>query len=160
MKRNEHIKPLSRDHHFGLLFCWKIRQGLRHKISNERIRQYVLYFWDQHLLQHFHAEEAILFIERNDPYCQRAISEHREIEQLIDDIRLHAADAKQLELAATRLDDHIRFEERELFPHLESRLTTEQLIIIGAALQELHSTGSDNESYSDEFWAKPVAGNH
>ncbi len=158
MKRNEHIKPLSRDHHFGLLFCWKIRQGLKHKINSQRIGQYALHFWDQDLHRHFRAEEAILFIERNDPYCQRAINEHREIEQLLKNIRTTPAEANLLELLATKVDDHIRFEERELFPHLENRLTAEQLTIIGAALQELHSCPGD-DSYSDEFWINPAVAN-
>ncbi len=152
MKRNEHIKPLSRDHHFGLLFCWKIRQGLKYKINSERIGQYALYFWDQDLHRHFRAEEAILFIERNDSYCQRAINEHREIEQLLKNIRTTPAEANLLELLATKVDDHIRFEERELFPHLENSLTPEQLTIIGSALRELHSS-RNTENYSDEFWS-------
>jgi hypothetical protein len=32
IKRNKHLKWLSRDHHFGLLACWKIRQGLKIKL--------------------------------------------------------------------------------------------------------------------------------
>lgn len=155
MKRNEHIKPLSRDHHFGLLFCWKIRQGLLHKISSERISKYAAHFWAGELHRHFQAEEAILFIERNDPYCQRAINEHREIEQLIENIRNTPADTRLLELLATRVDDHIRFEERELFPHLEQKLTAGQLTIIGAALKELHAAPAD-DCYADEFWVKPA----
>ncbi|MFT3677623.1 MAG: hemerythrin domain-containing protein [Chitinophagaceae bacterium] len=158
MKRNEHIKPLSRDHHFGLLFCWKIRQGLRHKINTERISKYVLHFWAGELHRHFRAEEAILFIERDDLYCQRAINEHREIEQLIENIRHTPAETGRLEQLATKLDDHIRFEERELFPHLEHKLTTEQLTIIGAALKELHASPAD-DCYADEFWVNPATTN-
>ena len=29
IKRSEYLKPLSRDHHQGLLLCWKIRTGLK-----------------------------------------------------------------------------------------------------------------------------------
>lgn len=35
MKRNENLVPLSRDHHFGLLCCWKIRQGIKKEVSQE-----------------------------------------------------------------------------------------------------------------------------
>lgn len=34
MKRNENIVLLSRDHHFGLLCAWKIRQGLKKKLKS------------------------------------------------------------------------------------------------------------------------------
>ncbi len=61
IKRNENMVPLSRDHHFGLLFCWKIRQGLKAKIDLERIRKYILHFWKSHLEQHFKEEETLLF---------------------------------------------------------------------------------------------------
>ena len=28
LKRNPNLVPLSREHHYGLLFCWKLKQGL------------------------------------------------------------------------------------------------------------------------------------
>jgi hypothetical protein len=59
--RNEHIKRLSRKHHFSLLFCWKIRQGLKNNLQPERICEYVQYFWNQNLQQQFREEEKILF---------------------------------------------------------------------------------------------------
>jgi len=39
IKRNEALKPLSRDHHHGLLLCWKIRQGIKLNIEPERIKK-------------------------------------------------------------------------------------------------------------------------
>ncbi|NCT95599.1 MAG: hemerythrin domain-containing protein, partial [Chitinophagaceae bacterium] len=116
MKRNEQIVPLSRDHHAGLLFCWKIRQGIRNQTETERIRQYVLYFWQEHLKTHFREEEELLFSTTTDVLIGRAISEHRILEnrirQVIDNKQINDT---LLEEIADLTDNHIRFEERILF---------------------------------------------
>jgi len=44
IKRNEALKPISRDHHHALLLGWKIRQGIKNKIPAERIKKYVIGF--------------------------------------------------------------------------------------------------------------------
>ena len=54
-----------------------------------------------------------------------------------------------LELADT-VEDHIRYEERVLFPHLQQELSNEQLEIIGE--QIVDEPLADN--YEDEFWKK------
>lgn len=153
MKRNEHIIPLSRDHHFGLLFCWKIRQGVKRNVETERIRRYVAYFWDHHFRQHFHEEETILFILKDDPYCRRAQEEHRAIEQLVKDIAQPDTGFDRLQSLADMVDRHIRYEERELFPYLEQALTEDQLNVIGRELQQLHAENATDD-FKDEFWIK------
>lgn len=151
MKRNEHIVTLSRDHHFGLLFCWKIRQGLKNRTETERLTRYVDYFWSNHLRDHFEQEETILFIPENDPNCLRAKEEHRSIEKLIGAIIAQNSGTEMLEELADKINVHIRFEERELFPYLESVLTPGQLENIGNELQKAHQE-SQTDNYEDEFW--------
>ena len=151
MKRNVHIIPLSRDHHHGLLFCWKIRQGINRNASPERVQSYVDYFWKQHLLQHFHDEEKILFLDRKNALCQTAIAEHRQIEELVRKLSSSKPDKAQLLRLADLIHDHIRFEERELFPWLESELSIAELAEIGGKLQESHSANK-GDSFCDEFW--------
>jgi hemerythrin HHE cation binding domain protein len=58
--------------------------------------------------------------------------------------------AALLEEYATRLNDHIRYEERVLFPYMEENLSEEQLTEIGKNLSADPHT--EEESYSDEFW--------
>ena len=53
IKRRKELVPLSRDHHNGLLLCWKIRTGIRTEIDYTRISQYVLYFFEHDLKEHF-----------------------------------------------------------------------------------------------------------
>lgn len=152
MKRHESMVALSRDHHFGLLFCWKIRQGIRKLVSPERMQSYVQYFWDRHLRQHFEEEEGILFAALQDDLCHRAISEHNSIRQLTEKI-IHIAPVlpDQLSLLADSIDRHIRFEERILFPHLEQKLSGDILADIGIRLTLLHEA-QPKDNYADEFW--------
>ncbi|KIC95484.1 hemerythrin domain-containing protein [Flavihumibacter solisilvae] len=153
MKRNENIVPLSRDHHDGLLFCWKIRQGIKYGVSIERIQAYVKYFWDNHLEQHFEEEETLLFAGLQDKLVNQAVAEHGKLKRLIDVVVSPAAHPAQLITLANTLDDHIRFEERVLFPHLEKVLSGDRLADLGKQLQQIHHT-NEKENYTDEFWVK------
>ena len=77
IKRSEHIAVLSRDHHAGLLFCWKIKEGLKHAVDLQRINQYVKYFWEGHLQEHFREEETLLFSKLDDELTNRAKRDHK-----------------------------------------------------------------------------------
>ncbi|RYY14781.1 MAG: hemerythrin domain-containing protein [Chitinophagaceae bacterium] len=152
MKRHESIVLLSREHHFGLLFCWKIRQGIKKQVLPERMQSYVKYFWDNHLLKHFVEEETILFTASQDDLVSQAIADHRHIRQLVEDTNLgKPVKPEQFKSIADALDDHIRFEERVLFPHLEKELPEIKLIELGNRLQQLHQAPED-DNYVDEFW--------
>lgn len=150
MKRHESIIPLSRDHHSGLLCCWKIRQGIKNNISPERILSYIQYFWNYHLKEHFEEEEKLLFVTIQNELIERAINEHRELKVYIDSLRPAAPPDKFLQFVQL-LDDHIRFEERVLFPYIEKTLPEEQLVFIGRQLHEIHSVVK-TDNYEDEFW--------
>ena len=153
MKRDSNIIPLSRDHHYGLLFCWKVRQGINMGIDPDRIRLYVLDFWKTHLEQHFREEETLLFQDVPDPLCLRAIEEHRRIHDLVVTIRDGGGWVKtNYTMLADLLDKHIRFEEREVFPFLEQRLTAERLTEVGVQLNRLHEQPAD-DLYEDAFWS-------
>ena len=151
MKRNVNIIPLSKDHHHGLLFCWKIRQGINLHAAPARVQTYVDYFWKEHLEQHFREEEDILFLNRENALCERAIREHRQIETLVKKLGSSIPEKAGLRHLADLVHDHIRFEERELFPYLESNLSNTELEEIGIKLQQLH-TGKQGDCYRDEFW--------
>lgn len=150
MKRHEGIVKLSRDHHQGLLFCWKIRQGIKLNIPVERMIPYVPYFWEHHLLQHFSEEEEILFVGINDDLIKKALLDHHEIKELMQP-GATITTVEKLNEIADKVDQHIRFEERTLFPHLEKVLTEEVLESIGNKLSLQHQNHAKDE-YKDEFW--------
>ena len=149
MKRDKNIVPLSQDHHFGLLSGWKIKQGIKKNISYERIKNYINYHWDNSQSFHFDEEEKILFPYSDDELTQRALDEHKEIRELLKTLN-KVEDFELLILYADKVTEHIRFEERVLFPHLENILTEEQLAEVGKKLNEIHHHAEDE--YHDEFW--------
>src|SRR5215469_4060165 len=138
IRRNKNIVSLSQDHHAGLLFCWKIRQGLKHEIDPGRIKAYVHYFWQHHLRPHFKEEEAFLFILPDNPGIARAKDEHYRIGVVVEAILTGPSEEalRLLPALADTVDNHIRFEERELFPHLEKQLSETQLESIGRHINE------------------------
>lgn len=150
MKRDANIIPLSRDHHYGLLFCWKIRQGLSKHVDLSRIQRYVQHFWEHHLQEHFAEEETILFRGCADPLCLEAREQHSHIRRLVATIRRSGTyiDTSYRTLAK-QLEEHIRFEERQVFPFLEQKLSKDQLTAVGAGLNHVRSA---DDTYTDQFW--------
>lgn len=154
MKRHSGLVALSRDHHTGLLFCWKIRQGIAKQIAHERMLSYVRYFWRQHLKVHFEEEERLLFAPFRDELVEQAIKEHGEIRQMIEAVDAVAAvERDQLSALADAVDNHIRFEERVLFPHLEKAISEEKLQSLATMFEQLHAD-RDKDDYADMFWVK------
>jgi hemerythrin-like domain-containing protein len=154
IKRNENIVKLSQDHHASLLFCWKLRQGVKFNASFETMKKYVQYFWDHHFSFHFKEEEEFLFAPVTDEQVQKALDDHQEIKIFIEQINETGTEDEQdvlLELADL-VDSHVRYEERILFPHLEKTLSDEQLKEIG---KQISKTPVKDE-FSDQFWIRPT----
>ncbi len=151
MKRNINLQELSKDHHQGLLLCWKIRQGIKRTIETDRIAAYCRYFFDNHLLSHFKEEEEHVFacMPDTNPLKRQVLSEHQELRQAFKALSAKQSVENLLSLA-NLLEAHIRFEERTLFPHMEQALTDEQLNSIGVKLRTIHQPFTD--THADEFW--------
>lgn len=148
IKRHEALKALSREHHHGLLLSWKIREGLKRDIDPARIKRYTDWFWNAHLKSHFEIEEKYVFsiLPADHELVVQALSEHRQLEELFHSSLQNSEDLTSL---ATTLDQHIRFEERMLFGHIQEVATPDQLKLV-----EKHHSGSDSncENWDDEFW--------
>ena len=153
IKRSPQLAPLSREHHDGLLFVWKIRQGLENKTPLEQLRNYTLWFWRNHIKPHFFQEEKILLasLPPDHPLGLQLKEEHDYIRELILGLD-NEADARTLVILCDLLNQHIRFEERELFCYLEELLPPEALDKIFQQL-EAHPVKCDTE-WKDEFWVK------
>ncbi len=154
VKRNKEIVRFSKDHHFSLLFCWKIKQGAKLGVPAERMIKYVQYFRQYHLQPHFFEEETILFSPVNDAWVQRALDEHQQIQHQSEVVEKSTGKDAVNELLhlAKLVEEHIRYEERELFPHLEKVLAHEQLVEIGKKTDALPSPLPDD--FEDSFWIK------
>jgi len=154
IKRNKHIVALSKDHHFSLLFCWKLRAGVKANVAPERIGEYVNYFWHHHLKPHFAEEESVLFALLKDANVKRALVEHQQITKLVDDILNGPAPVPdQFSALANAVDNHVRYEERELFPHLEQMLKPDVLEWVENQLAAYHNPDAKDD-FRDEFWVR------
>jgi iron-sulfur cluster repair protein YtfE (RIC family) len=152
IKRHQAIISFSKDHHFGLLLVWKIRQGLEKAVNAERISKYVVYFFKEDLEKHFKDEELLLFckLPESDTLRKRAEADHQSIYNLINDIDKNKNDTKLLNQLANELEKHIRFEERELFNHPQKKITPADLELIEKRVSNNGKT--NNEKWNDVFW--------
>jgi hemerythrin-like domain-containing protein len=151
LKRSSYMVALSRDHHVGLLFCWKIREGINKGASFDRITGYVRFFWEEHLREHFQEEEILLFNQHDDALTRRGKAEHVSLENLFRMITSGQLKEPNFLAFTEQLTAHIRFEERELFPFLEKTLTVPVLTAVRDILIKLHSVPFEDK-YADEFW--------
>lgn len=152
IKRHHAIVSFSKDHHFGLLLSWKIRSGCEKGVSSERISNYVLYFFDKDLVNHFKEEEELLFtlLPSSDTLKNKAAKQHRSIFKLVENIRTNKNQASGLIQLADELEDHIRFEERELFNHIQQHVSDAELEKISSRIPNNSRTIEDN--WTDIFW--------
>ena len=146
-KRDKALQPLSREHHHGLLLCWKIRTGIKKNIEPQRIKMYLDWFWLSYLKPHFENEELYVFpvLGNENELVKQALAEHRELKRLFESENdLH----KSIGLIEEELEKHIRFEERVLFNEIQAVVNSEQLL-------QIQLDSSDKifcENLSDIFW--------
>lgn len=155
LKRHPALVPLSRDHHFGLLLCWKIRTGISKQVDLKRIVDYVVYFYNDHLKQHFFEEEKYIFVwlNENDEKRIKAENQHKQIADLVD--RLTGEPDSQLNTLRqieSVVDMHIRFEERDLFPYVQQQLNEADLEKLRIQIEEIHQ--NEEDKWDDPFWEK------
>ncbi|WP_339915852.1 hemerythrin domain-containing protein [Yeosuana marina] len=146
-KRHKALQPLSRDHHQGLLLSWKIRTGLSKNIDTERIWRYANWFFETHLIPHFDMEEAHIFtlLDDKNELNRRALADHRCLKRLFSESEKNANTLSKIE---EELEQHIRFEERVLFPEIQKIATEKQLNLI----EEIHQEDDFVDKLDDEFW--------
>lgn len=152
IRRTAQLAPLSREHHDGLLFAWKIKQGLENKTPPETLRKFAMWYWRHHIKPHFFQEEKILlpYMPQDNPLAERLLEEHDHIRELVLGLD-EQADRRSLLLLCELIDHHIRFEERELFVYLEGILSEEKLNEIH---RQLEKHPLDKEQWKDEFWIR------
>ena len=148
IKRTEALKPISREHHHGLLLCWKIRQGLRQQVSVDRIKSYLDWFSKEYLDPHFFIEERYLFpvLGNEHVLVKRALAEHRRLKRLFNQ---RTEISKALWLIEEELDLHIRFEERVLFNEIQKIDTPDQLENLK---KQHHPLSISDDQWNDPFW--------
>jgi len=149
-KRHTSLQPLSREHHQALLLCWKFRQGFAKGVEPERMMKYASWFWTTYLAPHFKAEESKFFpiLDKEHPGLLKALKQHKQLEAMF-----HSTDsdiAYTLRQIAFELEQHIRFEERDLFNAIQEKASPEQL----ESLAKAHTEEKFEENIEDMFWVE------
>jgi len=158
LKRSVELQAISREHHDGLLFVWKIRQGLDNHTSIEKLKEYTGWYWRNHIKSHFYQEEKILlpYFPAMHPMALKLKKEHDYIRELILEIDKEA-DRHDIIRLVDFIESHIRFEEREFFQYLEEHLTKQDMTDVYGQLVK-HPVISDEanatQGWKDPFWLK------
>lgn len=158
MKRHPALQNLSRDHYLLLLQARQIRwyaAGDRRAPSFNVILTDFLHTWNETGAPHLLQEEAVLlpFYARfpsaeQRQHERRILEEHQWLRARV--AALQEAEANQQELIAeigAALHNHIRFEERVLFQHMQALLPEPAIQDLQERLQAfraLYGTGAEN----------------
>ena len=136
MKRSTELTPLSHEHHQALFVAIGLKRAEDVDASAA--------FLDYHEAtgeRHFEIEEQVLLPgwlavdpDGDADAARRVLAEHLEIRTATARLRAREAAADELRALGELLERHVRYEERELFPMIESRLGDEQLRSLGAAI--------------------------
>ena len=143
MKRHESLRPLSRDHHHGLVQARKLSLAETDRESLAVAAAHFILFWERELERHFQEEEEVLlpmvakYLAEDADRVGATLRQHAEIRGLVT--ALVAAqptdyDKNLLAQLGAALREHIRFEENELFPLIERRVPEEVLRLMSGQL--------------------------
>lgn len=139
MKRDPSLLSLSRDHHQALFVSQKLltaRPGTADGAVAD-LRSY----WQAHGQAHFRAEEEVLLpayaahADPYDPLLAKVLCDHLAIRQRIQSLDQDSPPAiAALHDLGRLIKQHVRLEERELFPQIEAALPETELTAVGTAL--------------------------
>jgi hemerythrin-like domain-containing protein len=161
MRRHRALIPLSHDHHEALVAARQLRQGADAPDQAAAARAFLAFFATS-AVPHFREEEELLFPRVADAVEAQELVVHA----LLEHQRLHAAAAELRELVirgnteavvaghmrllASLLENHVRLEERRLFPLIETLLPEETLTALADA-GTVRDSGPVWETESEEL---------
>jgi hypothetical protein len=139
VKRSQELRPLSVEHHQGLVAARHLRLAGRGERPLEETAASFLSTWLDEIEPHFRVEEAVLAprysdaVGADDPLLRQMRDEHAALRSAVGAFQAEPSVALAAEIGRS-LDDHIRFEERILFPAVEAALAPAELIELGREL--------------------------
>lgn len=136
MKRHDALAPLSREHHSALILAQLIKKGapaykgLPTTVDDKAA--YALHMFTTTLQLHFTNEEEMLDKIRNvhteiDKLSDEIFTEHQQLKQMFLSLDRTDNTIEKLDTLGQALDDHIRKEERVLFPLIQQYCSEEIL---------------------------------
>jgi hemerythrin-like domain-containing protein len=144
MKRSPELRDLSVQHHDALIAARTMRRAGEGAAPLEAAIARFMQAWHGEIRAHFQVEEEVLLplfaraAPADDPLIVRTLTEHVLLRRMVYDLKQAAGEQRQ-PLAGEigrLLNDHIRFEERVLFPAIETALAGPSLVELGRLLTE------------------------
>ena len=136
MKRHEALAPLSREHHSTLMLAQLLKKNApeyKGLPTNTKAKAaYALQQFDDIIKKHFQQEEIMLEKAKDchadiKKLAEEIINEHRQLTALFNSLSTTTEPEDTMDELAKVLENHIRKEERVLFPMLEQHCSEELL---------------------------------
>lgn len=146
MKRHPSLEAFSRDHNVGLVLGRKLDLVADLDEANRKdAAQALLRYWADEMADHFADEERLLtpLIPAIEVRARMA-AEHRELADLVARLERGEIEPELIGRTGRLLSEHIRWEERSVFPAIEISATVAELKALGeqAELLEVRRAGS------------------
>ncbi len=153
IKRAVELQPLSRQHHNGLFFCLLLEKGVKKQADKIILRDFCRYFWEEDLKHHFELEEKHLssfvsYAELKEG-IEKILSDHQYIRKFFEQPAI-LTEYSIFDQLQNILEKHIRFEERELFPLIQSNISSLELHELGDAFE--NEVNNNCSVYPVKFW--------
>lgn len=146
MKRHPSLEAFSRDHNVGLVLGRRL--GLAAALDEEsrkEVAQAILRYWNDEMADHFADEEKLLMPLIPTPEIGRQLlADHRELTGLIERLGRGEIEAGLIERTGKRLSEHIRWEERSVFPAIEASATAAELKELGDQTDHLEARRAES----------------
>lgn len=140
MKRHPSIIPFSHEHHQNLVLAQLLKsnvrdyKGMPSSLSDKAA--YALKCFEEGIRSHFEAEESMLeylsHYTELKPIATEILSEHEGLNNQFLSLREPSITVEKLNTLGHALYNHIRKEDRILFPLIESLCTDEEFQYIAA----------------------------
>jgi len=132
------LEHFSRDHHVALVVAQRLKRTA--EASAEDACSVFLRYWRSDGRRHFREEEELLlptfagFGDLEAPVVAQVLVDHVRIRRLVVEIASGTPELSTLRVLGTLLEQHVRREERELFPLIEGVVPERELARLAALL--------------------------
>jgi len=130
MKRHPSLAPLSREHHTALILAQLLKENAPEykglPVDTEGKIAYAVNIFKNSLQDHFAKEESVLEKIRKDDIeliklAEEIKAEHLQLTQMFLGLESSTIPKQSMHELGITLEEHIRKEERVLFPMIESK---------------------------------------
>jgi hemerythrin-like domain-containing protein len=142
MLRDKALIPLSHQHQHCLALCVRLDRAIQAgEIDLEAWQAEIQQIFEQEITFHFAAEEKELFpvaakFPELQPLVQELLTGHAMLRNFFSRAATRTLHVAGLQALVEKLASHIRKEERELFEAMQKLMNSEDLAVVGVALQQ------------------------